>query len=105
MDDFGTGYGVLSYLRSFPFDKVKIDRALIAELTRTPEASALVEAIVGLSSKLGMAPVAEGVESKHQLERLCGFGCAEAQGFYFSSGVAAGEIEQVLALGPAQEAA
>ena len=105
MDDFGTGYGALSYLRSFPFDKVKIDRALIAELTRTPEASALVEAIVGLSRKLGMAPVAEGVESKHQLERLCGFGCAEAQGFYFSSGVAAGEIEQVLARGPAQAAA
>jgi len=69
------------------------------------ENGGLVEAIVGLSGKLGMVPVAEGVESKHQLERLCGFGCAEAQGYYFSSGVAAGEIERVLAHGPAQEAA
>ena len=96
MDNFGRGYCSLSYLRSFPFDKIKIDRAFVADMDRGEEARALVEAIVGLGRNLGMVTVAEGVESFTQLEMVQGFGCAEAQGYYFSPAVEPGEVERVL---------
>jgi EAL domain-containing protein (putative c-di-GMP-specific phosphodiesterase class I) len=90
LDDFGTGYGSLNYLRSFPFDKVKLDRGLTAEPTRAADAGALVEAIVGLAGKLGMTALAEGVESAQQLDWMRAHGCAEAQGYFFGAGVPAG---------------
>ena len=96
MDDFGRGYCSLSYLRSFPFDKIKIDRAFIGDMDRSEQARALVEAIVGLGNSLGMVTVAEGVENFGQLEMVRGFGCAEAQGYYFSAAVAPGEVERLL---------
>jgi EAL domain-containing protein (putative c-di-GMP-specific phosphodiesterase class I) len=96
MDNFGRGYCSLSYLRSFPFDKIKIDRALIADLDRSATTRALVEAIIGLGNSLGMVTVAEGVENYAQLEMVRGFACNEAQGFYFSSAVASGGVERVL---------
>ena len=96
MDNFGRGYCSLSYLRSFPFDKIKIDRAFIADMDRSDETRALVEAIVGLGNSLDMVTVAEGVESYGQLEMVRGFGCAEAQGYYFSPAVAPSEVERVL---------
>jgi EAL domain-containing protein (putative c-di-GMP-specific phosphodiesterase class I) len=96
MDNFGRGYCSLSYLRSFPFHKLKIDRAFIADMDRSEETRALVEAIVGLGKNLGMITVAEGVENYAQLEMVRGFGCAEAQGFYFSPAVASSEVERLL---------
>ena len=96
MDDFGRGYCSLSYLRSFPFDKIKIDRAFIGDMDSSEQARALVEGIVGLGNSLGMVTVAEGVENFGQLEMVRGFGCAEAQGYYFSAAVAPGEVERLL---------
>jgi diguanylate cyclase (GGDEF)-like protein len=96
LDNFGRGYCSLSYLRSFPFHKIKIDRAFIADMDRRDESRALVEAIVGLGNSLHMITVAEGVENYAQLELVRGFGCAEAQGYYFSPAVAADEVERLL---------
>ncbi|AXS39381.1 EAL domain-containing protein [Breoghania sp. L-A4] len=81
MDDFGTGYSSLSYLRSFPFDKVKIDRSFVGDLGNTAEADAIVRAIAGLSSELGMMTTAEGIETHEQLLHVQAHGCTEAQGF------------------------
>ncbi len=97
MDNFGRGYCSLSYLRSFPFDKIKVDRALVADMDRSEEARALVGSIIGLGNNLGMVTVAEGVESAGQLDAVAALGCAEAQGFYFSPAVPAAEVERVLA--------
>jgi EAL domain-containing protein (putative c-di-GMP-specific phosphodiesterase class I) len=104
LDDFGTGYGSLSYLRSFPFDKVKLDRRLIAEAARAPDAAALVEAIIGLAG-IGMTTLAEGVESAQQLDWMRAQGCTEAQGFLFGAGVPGAGIEPMLALGAPRQAA
>src|SRR5207249_2663444 len=70
MDDFGTGYCSLSYLRSFPFDKIKIDRAFIADIDRSEESRAIVETIVKLGRSLGMETVAEGIENFEQLQMV-----------------------------------
>ena len=80
MDDFGTGYCSLSYLRSFPFDKIKIDRAFIADMDRSDESRAIVETIVRLGDSLGMATVAEGIENFEQLKLLCAAGCTRGAG-------------------------
>jgi EAL domain-containing protein (putative c-di-GMP-specific phosphodiesterase class I) len=96
MDDFGTGYCSLSFLRSFPFDKIKIDRAFIADIDRSAESRAIVDTIVRLGRCLGMATVAEGIETFEQLTLVCATGCTEAQGLYFSTPVAATEVERVL---------
>jgi diguanylate cyclase (GGDEF)-like protein len=96
LDNFGRGYCSLSYLRSFPFHKIKIDRAFIADMDRSENSRALVEGIVGLGKNLGMVTVAEGVENYAQLEMVRAFGCAEAQGFYFSPAVAPSEVERLL---------
>ena len=84
MDDFGTGYSSLSYLRSFPFDKIKIDQSFIRDLPHDKDAVAIVQAITALGSALGMAIMAEGVERPEQLRRLHAEGCTEVQGFLFS---------------------
>ena len=81
MDDFGTGYSSLSYLRRFPFDKVKIDRAFIAELGVREDSTAIVRAVIGLARALGMQTVAEGIETEDQLTRARVEGCTEAQGY------------------------
>ncbi len=81
MDDFGTGYSSLSYLRSFPFDKIKIDRSFVTDVTRQGEAAAIVRAIVGLGRSLGMATTVEGVETEAQLDHLRAEGCDQAQGY------------------------
>ncbi len=93
MDDFGTGYSSLGYLRSFPFDKIKIDQSFIRDLTTKNESIAIVRAVVGLSSSLGITTTAEGVETKEQLVRLTAEGCNEVQGFFFSRPLPAAEIE------------
>ncbi len=83
MDDFGTGYSSLSYLRSFPFDKIKIDRSFIKDLCEKPDCAAIVRAVTGLAAALGMATTAEGVETIEQLRRIREQGCTEVQGYYF----------------------
>ena len=83
MDDFGTGYSSLSYLRSFPFDKIKIDQSFIRELTSRADCLAIVQSITRLGSSLGMITTAEGVETEEQYRHLLAAGCTEAQGYYF----------------------
>ena len=97
MDDFGTGYSSLSYLRSFPFDKIKIDQSFIHDLTTTEGANAIVRAITGLGNNLGMRTTAEGVENEAQLDWLRAEGCSEVQGYYFSRPVPARDVATVLA--------
>jgi diguanylate cyclase (GGDEF)-like protein len=84
MDDFGTGYSSLSYLRSFPFDKIKIDQSFIRDLPHDKDAVAIVRAITAMGISLGMATVAEGVERPDQVAQLRDEGCAEVQGYLFS---------------------
>jgi diguanylate cyclase (GGDEF)-like protein len=84
MDDFGTGYSSLSYLRSFPFDKIKIDRSFISELGKENDCVAIIRAVTRLGSSLGMITTAEGVETEQQLEILRAEGCVQVQGFLFS---------------------
>jgi diguanylate cyclase (GGDEF)-like protein len=84
MDDFGTGYSSLSYLRSFPFDKIKIDRSFIQDLSNGAEPLAIVHAVAGLAKSLNMISTAEGVETQQQLDTLQSVGCTEMQGYLFS---------------------
>jgi diguanylate cyclase (GGDEF)-like protein len=84
LDDFGTGYSSLSYLRSFPFDKIKIDRSFMRDLSRKGDSLAIIKAIIGLGHSLGMELVAEGVETEEQLNAVREQGCNEVQGFLFS---------------------
>jgi diguanylate cyclase (GGDEF)-like protein len=81
MDDFGTGYSSLSYLRKFPFDKIKIDQSFIRDLASRPESLAIVRAVAGLGSTLGIATTAEGVETMEQLRAVRAEGCTQVQGF------------------------
>jgi len=92
LDDFGTGYSSLSYLRSFPFDKIKIDRSFIQDLSKGAEPLAIVHAVANLAKSLKMISTAEGVETKQQLETLKALGCIEMQGFLFSRPRPAAEI-------------
>ncbi|HEY4987194.1 MAG TPA: EAL domain-containing protein [Bradyrhizobium sp.] len=92
MDDFGTGYSSLGYLRSFPFDKIKIDQSFIRDMSSREDCVSIVRAITGLGASLGMRTTAEGVETVQQLEELRLQGCTEAQGFYFSRPIPASEI-------------
>ena len=97
MDDFGTGYSSLGYLRSFPFDRIKIDQSFIADLSESKESLAILRAVVGLGSSLNIATTAEGVEVAHQLELLRSEGCTEAQGYFFSPPRPAAEVKELLA--------
>ena len=96
LDDFGTGYSSLAYLRSFPFDKIKIDQSFTREITSHPQASAIVRAIIGLASSLGIETVAEGVETREQLAQVCAEGCSEVQGYLFSKPRPAAEVAEML---------
>jgi predicted signal transduction protein with EAL and GGDEF domain len=96
MDDFGTGYSSLGYLRSFPFDRIKIDQSFIQDLPGKEDSLAIVRAVVGMSSSLGIRTTAEGVETKEQLASLTMEGCDEFQGFFYSSPQQAEEIERLL---------
>jgi diguanylate cyclase (GGDEF)-like protein/PAS domain S-box-containing protein len=84
MDDFGTGYSSLSYLRSFPFDKIKIDQSFVRDLGSNPDAQAIVRSIISLGMGLGVTITAEGVETEAELSCLRSEGCHEGQGFLFS---------------------
>ena len=96
MDDFGTGYSSLGYLRSFPFDKIKIDRSFVSELAKSGDCLAIIRAISGLGRSLGVRTTAEGVETAAQLDLLRDEGCTEVQGFYFSAPRPASEVLALL---------
>jgi EAL domain-containing protein (putative c-di-GMP-specific phosphodiesterase class I) len=90
LDDFGTGFSSLSYLRRFPFDKIKIDRSFIRDIADRDTAS-IVRAIVGIGSRRGAVITAEGVETQEQLELVRQEGCTEVQGFLYSRPMTASE--------------
>jgi EAL domain-containing protein (putative c-di-GMP-specific phosphodiesterase class I) len=96
MDDFGTGYSSLSYLRSFPFDKIKIDRSFVSELAVRGDSIAIVRAVTGLGKSLGIRTVAEGVETSEQLALLRSEGCDEVQGHLFGQARPAAEVDKML---------
>ncbi len=96
MDDFGTGYSSLSYLRSFPFDKIKIDQSFIHDLASNADSKAIIRAVTGLGSGLGMTTLGEGVETQEELEYLKREGCTEAQGYFFSKPRPAQDVFQLL---------
>lgn len=93
LDDFGTGYSSLSYLRSFPFDKVKIDRSFVTDLATGENGHAIIRAITTLAEALGMETLAEGVEDEHRLEILRREGCRSIQGFLLSRPMSASEVQ------------
>ncbi|WP_338830536.1 EAL domain-containing protein [Bradyrhizobium sp. 27S5] len=92
LDDFGTGYSSLSYLRSFPFDKLKIDKSFVRDATATHGSKSIVRAVISLGKSLGMTTIAEGIETVEQLNHMRAEGCNEAQGFLFSHPVPVTEI-------------
>jgi diguanylate cyclase (GGDEF)-like protein len=84
MDDFGTGYSSLTYLQCFPFDKIKIDRSFVKDVTANAGSLNIVRAVAALANGMGMTATAEGVETREQLDRITAEGCTEMQGFLFS---------------------
>jgi diguanylate cyclase (GGDEF)-like protein/PAS domain S-box-containing protein len=100
MDDFGTGYSSLSYLRSFPFDKIKIDQSFVRDLAGNREAQAIVRSIISLGAGLGVTITAEGVETEAELGYLREQGCHEGQGFLFSGARPNAEIDGLLKASP-----
>lgn len=97
LDDFGTGYSTLSYLRSFPFDRVKIDKSFVEDLGTSSNAHAVIRAITTLADALGMETLAEGVEDVAQFDVLEREGCQHIQGYLFSRPVAADAVAELLA--------
>jgi diguanylate cyclase (GGDEF)-like protein len=93
LDDFGTGYSSLTYLHMFPFDKIKIDKSFVHKLSTSAECAAIVCAVVGLGASLGIATVAEGVETGEQFALLRVAGCSQAQGYLFSRPVPAAQLD------------
>ena len=94
LDDFGTGYSSLSYLRSFPFDKIKIDQRFVRDIDTSTENQAIVRAIISLARDLKMRITAEGVENEQQATVLAGLGCTEVQGYLYSRPQPASELEK-----------
>ena len=97
MDDFGTGYSSLAYLRSFPFDRIKIDQSFVRDLSTDKDSLAILRAVVGLGRSLGIVTTAEGVETRDQLEVLRTEGCTDAQGYLFSQPQNAAGVRDFLA--------
>ena len=97
IDDFGTGYSSLAYLRTFPFDFLKIDREFVAKLDQTEGHSVIVRAIIQLAHTLGLKVIAEGAEIIGEVECLQEFGCDQAQGYFYAKPLPPAELEKLLA--------
>ena len=96
LDDFGTGWSSLSYLKRFPLDRIKIDRSFVRDLTTQSSSAAIVHSILSLARSLGLDCVAEGVETAEQLSHLQRELCSEFQGFLYSQAIPAEEVSQLL---------
>ncbi|WP_441239068.1 PAS-domain containing protein [Bradyrhizobium sp. 930_D9_N1_4] len=96
LDDFGVGYSSLSYLRKFPFDRIKIDRSFVGTLGESPESVAIVRTIASLGSVLGVETTAEGVETIEQLDFVRECGCTAVQGYYFGKPCPAAEVGRTI---------
>ncbi len=96
VDDFGTGYSSLSYLKRFPITRIKIDQSFISDVTTDNESAAITRTIIAMARNLKMEVIAEGVETKEQLEFLRVEGCNHAQGYYFSKPLPAEELEKLI---------
>jgi diguanylate cyclase (GGDEF)-like protein/PAS domain S-box-containing protein len=105
LDDFGTGYSSLTYLQCFPFDKIKIDRSFVKDITENTGSLNIVRAVAALASGMGMTATAEGVETREQLDSITSEGCTEMQGFLFSRPLPAREIERLFLSGRETEQA
>jgi EAL domain-containing protein (putative c-di-GMP-specific phosphodiesterase class I) len=95
IDDFGSGYSTLTYLRELPIDEVKLDRLLIAPIPYDQRAATIARSVIELAEEFGIASVAEGVENDETVKWLTRFGCDVVQGNYFSGPLPAGEIPHV----------
>jgi EAL domain-containing protein (putative c-di-GMP-specific phosphodiesterase class I) len=95
IDDFGSGYATLTYLRELPVDEVKLDRQFIAPILRDERAATITRAIIELSTAFGIACVAEGVEDRQTAQRLKEYGCDAVQGNFFCDPMPASEIPYV----------
>jgi len=100
MDDFGTGYSSLGYLKRLPIDRVKIDRSFVVGLGEDPDSAAIIRAVLGMTSALRLACVAEGIETDRQRRLLMELGCHYGQGYLFSRPMAARELTASYLLGP-----
>jgi len=96
IDDFGTGYSSLNYLKRFPIDTLKIDRTFVSDVCKDPHDTAIVRAIITLGHALDMTVIAEGVETKEQLQYLSALECDVVQGFLFSKALSAKGFEELL---------
>jgi diguanylate cyclase (GGDEF)-like protein/PAS domain S-box-containing protein len=103
MDDFGTGYSSLSYLQSFPFDKIKIDKTFIANLDHSPQSAAIVRAVIGLGRGLQLPVLAEGVETKSQLDFLARAACHQVQGYVVGRPLPIEDYADLVARRPAEQ--
>jgi EAL domain-containing protein (putative c-di-GMP-specific phosphodiesterase class I) len=99
LDDFGTGYSSLSYLRKFPIDALKIDQSFVHQITTSPEEKAIVAAIIAMGQSLKLRLVAEGVETREELDFLKAHQCDEAQGYYFSRPMLPQQFTKLLGTG------
>lgn len=96
LDDFGTGYSSLNYLKRLPIDTIKIDKSFIDEITEDSKEEAIAESIISLAHKMNLSVIAEGIETKKQLEFIRERKCDKAQGYYFSKPLPVEEIERML---------
>jgi diguanylate cyclase (GGDEF)-like protein len=101
LDDFGTGYSSLQYLQRFPFDKIKIDRSFVKEVTGSSSSASIIRAVVSIAADRNMITTAEGVETQQQRETVQNLGCTQMQGYLFSAARPAQEIRALLASGRA----
>jgi diguanylate cyclase (GGDEF)-like protein/PAS domain S-box-containing protein len=104
LDDFGTGFSSLSYLKRFPFDKIKIDRCFVSDI-EVDGSAAIVQAVVNIAAARNMTTVAEGVETEQQREILHQLGCTQMQGYLFSAPKPAAEVRKLLGMPPGKAAA
>ena len=105
VDDFGIGYSSLSYLRMFPFDRIKIDRSFVMELPASRECVKIIRSMVELAKSLGIEITAEGIETTEQLAQLRADGCTEGQGFLFSPARPVAEVANLMGERAAERAA
>jgi EAL domain-containing protein (putative c-di-GMP-specific phosphodiesterase class I) len=99
VDDFGTGFSSLSYLRKFPIDALKIDQSFVRQITMTPDDTTIVRAIISLGQSMKLRVIAEGVETLEELTFLQTHHCNEGQGYYFSRPVPPGQFAKLLEAG------